>query len=154
MFACLDAGAAPLDAWLGTFGDVVAPYPIETYRFHRRDVHRLQANWKAYADNYLEGYHIPLVHPTLHRVVESSRYTVTAHDGGRWNRHHVPAADGAPTTGAWVFLYPNLALNVYPSGINVERIVPRGPQLADVVFEPAPRGRPLVVQRLVRAAVG
>ena len=135
VFACLEPEVAPLDEWLGTFGTVVAPHPIESYRFHLRDVHRLQANWKTYADNYLEGYHIPLVHPALTHAVDMAHYTVTAHDGGRWNRHDVPAADGAPTSGAWAFLYPNLALNVYPSGLNVERIVPRGAQVTDVVFD-------------------
>ena len=135
VFACLDPSAEPLAAWLGHFPEVAEPFPLESYRFHRRDVHRLAANWKCYADNYLEGYHIPLVHPALTRAVDIGRYTVTAHDGGRWNRHDVPTRPGAATAGAWAFLYPHLALNIYPTGMNVERLIPRGPQETDVVFD-------------------
>ena len=131
----LDPDAEPLEAWLGRFPTVAEPYPMETYRFHRRDVHALAANWKTYADNYLEGYHIPLVHPVLNRAIDMSRYVVTPHDGGRWNRHDVPTRDDAPTTGAWAFLFPTLALNIYPTGMNVERIIPRGPERTDVVFD-------------------
>lgn len=131
----LDPAAEPLATWLGGYPSVTEPYPMETYRFHRRDVHVLAANWKTYADNYLEGYHIPIVHPALNRAIDMSRYTVVPRDGGRWNRHDVPTKEGAPTTGAWAFLFPNLALNVYRTGMNVERIIPRGPERTEVWFD-------------------
>ncbi|HEX9260630.1 MAG TPA: aromatic ring-hydroxylating dioxygenase subunit alpha [Acidimicrobiales bacterium] len=131
----LDGTAGPLEQWLGTFPSLAEPYPMESYTQHRRVVRRLQANWKTYADNYLEGYHIPLVHPALTRAVDVKRYAVTVHDGGRWHRHDVPTVDAAPTTGAWAFLYPNFALNLYPTGMNVERYLPRGPHQVDVVFD-------------------
>jgi len=131
----LDGAAGPLHQWLGTFPTVAEPFPMESYSQHFRVVRTLTANWKTYADNYLEGYHIPLVHPALTRAVDIKRYAVTVHDDGRWHRHHVPANDGAPTVGAWAFLYPNFSLNIYPTGMNVERYLPRGPHRVDVVFD-------------------
>jgi choline monooxygenase len=135
VFVHLGEHPMALDAWLDGLPAAVAPYPLEAYRHHERVVHRLDANWKTYADNYLEGYHLPLVHPDLTRAVDVGRYTVTLSPTRRWHRHDVPAADGAPTTGAWLYLFPNLALNVYPTGMNVERFLPRGPQGVDVVFD-------------------
>jgi len=35
----------------------------------RRD-YVVECNWKVYVDNYLEGYHLPLVHPSLMRELD------------------------------------------------------------------------------------
>jgi phenylpropionate dioxygenase-like ring-hydroxylating dioxygenase large terminal subunit len=135
VFVHLGERPEPLETWLDGLPEVVAPFPLESYRHHERVVHRLDANWKTYADNYLEGYHLPLVHPGLSRMVDVRRYEVTVSRTRRWHRHTVPAADGAPTAGVWVYVYPHLALNVYPTGMNVERFVPRGPHQVDVTFD-------------------
>jgi len=135
VFVNLDADAPSLVAWLGGMAARWEEYPVESYRWHARAVHPVRANWKAYGDNYGEGYHIPTVHPALNRAVDSRRYEVVLGDGGRWTEHRVPARDGAPTVGRWLFHYPNLAVNLYPTGMNVERWVPRGPRATDVVFE-------------------
>ena len=34
----------------------------------------VNANWKVYVDNFLEGYHIPLVHPGLNREIDYRSY--------------------------------------------------------------------------------
>jgi choline monooxygenase len=135
VFVNLDPDAAPLADWLGGLADRCADFPLETYEWHSRAVHEVRANWKTYGDNYGEGYHVPTVHPGLNRDIDTKRYEVVLGDGGRWTEHRVPARDGAPTVGRWLFRYPNLALNLYPTGMNVERWIPRGPGHTDVVFE-------------------
>ena len=53
----------------------------------RPSVQRLQpANWKIVADNYLEGYHVPIAHPGLMRMVDYKSYEVDLHDGYAWFR--------------------------------------------------------------------
>ncbi|MEZ5295366.1 MAG: SRPBCC family protein [Ilumatobacteraceae bacterium] len=42
--------------------------------YGHRLVRVLRCNWKTYADNYLEGYHVPLIHPSLNRALEMSTY--------------------------------------------------------------------------------
>jgi choline monooxygenase len=102
---------------------------------HHRTDHPVTANWKTYADNYLEGYHIPLVHPGLNRAIDAHRYEVRVDESGRFHRHDAPSRDGSPTTGAWLYLWPNTALNLYPDGMSVERFLPRGHDRVEVVFD-------------------
>lgn len=90
--------------------------------FYKQLSHRLQCNWKVYAENYLEGYHIPYVHPELAKEIRMSSYQVQVNN--LEISHHVEAKDGARSEGYWAFLYPNLAINVYATGVNIERILP------------------------------
>ena len=94
--------------------------------------HELACNWKTYADNYLEGYHIPLLHPELNRQFDAKRYRVEL--GDRYCRHTAPARDGSPVDGRWLFRWPNLALNIYGDSMNVEVIVPTGPESCTVSY--------------------
>ena len=87
--------------------------------------HDLAANWKVYAENYQEGYHIPLVHPGLNRQIDSARYEVEV--DGPVAVHRAPTRDGAVTDGAWLWRFPGLALNLYPSGMCLESYWPTGP---------------------------
>jgi choline monooxygenase len=129
-----DDGAPSLVDDLAGFADASADFPMESFRFDGEVVHELGCNWKTYADNYLEGYHIPIVHPELDATIDSRRYEVTVHERGRWARHHAPARDGSATTGVWLWRHPNLALNVYPDGMNVERFLPDGPTRTRIVY--------------------
>jgi choline monooxygenase len=89
--------------------------------------HVLACNWKTYADNYLEGYHIPLVHPGLNKEIDAKRYVVDVDERHRWVQHSAPARDGAVNAGRWLWRWPNLALNLYPDSMNVERYDPLAP---------------------------
>ncbi|MFH1104031.1 MAG: SRPBCC family protein, partial [Actinomycetota bacterium] len=91
--------------------------------------------WKTYADNYLEGYHIPIVHPELNREIDVREYRVEVFEPDGYCLHTAPARDGAINRGRWLFRYPNLALNVYGHGMNVERIIPDGPDRTLVVYQ-------------------
>jgi choline monooxygenase len=87
----------------------------------------------VYTDNYGEGYHIPLVHPALNRELVAKEYRVEV--GDHFCRHSAPARDGAVNAGAWLWRYPNLALNIYPGGMNVERFVPVDPTHTRIVYD-------------------
>ena len=43
--------------------------------FERR-TYDMKCNWKTYVDNYLEGYHLPSVHPGLNRELDYNAYVV------------------------------------------------------------------------------
>ncbi len=133
LFACLDPDAPPFDAWLGGIAGACERFPIETWRPTERIVHRIACNWKTYGDNYLEGYHIPLVHPALSRAIDPSSYEVDVHDG--WVQHRAAARAGALATGTWLWHWPNLALNLYEHGMSVERWYPTGPTSCVLVLD-------------------
>jgi len=123
----LHGDAPPLIDALGTFADQCAPYPMEELVLVHEAEHRLACNWKTYADNYLEGYHIPLVHPGLNKEIDAKRYQVYVDQQHRWVRHSAPARNGAVNRGRWLWRWPNLALNLYPDGMNIERWDPLAP---------------------------
>jgi choline monooxygenase len=123
----MERSAPPLLEALGTFVDECAPYPIEELVLAHEAEHDLACNWKTYADNYLEGYHIPLVHPGLNKEIDVKHYVVDVDERHRWVRHSAPARDGAVSTGRWLWRWPNLALNLYPDAMNVERYDPVTP---------------------------
>jgi len=119
--------APPLSGALRAFDEAAGHIEWEAFGFDRFETHEMRCNWKTYVENYLEGYHIPYLHPSLSKQVDVRGYEVRV--GDRFVEHLVPTrVDGPTVAGFWVFLWPNVALNVYASGISVERIVPTGPQ--------------------------
>lgn len=121
----VDPAAPPLTEALGGLPAACEPFAVERFAFREDRSVELACNWKTYADNYLEGYHIPFVHPELNREVDAGRYRVDVEDG--YCRHSVPTRDGAVNSGTWLWRFPNIALNLYGDGMNVERFVPLGP---------------------------
>ena len=64
--------------------------------------------------------------------------------------HRAQTAAGSPAGGAWLFRYPNLAVNVYADGMNVERIVPDGTGRTRVIYDYfAASGDDAEVERMV-----
>lgn len=112
---------------------------FDGYRRAYRKEWTLDCNWKVYVDNYLEGYHIPIVHPSLFRELDYNRYeTETA----RWfSIQHSPIkGEKLRTTdeageAQYYWLWPNLMLNVYPDNFSTNLIVPRGHEKTETIFE-------------------
>jgi choline monooxygenase len=135
IFVNLAASTRPLAEDLAAFFAECDGFPLDAMTLVREWRHDLACNWKTYADNYLEGYHIPLIHPELQRQYDTKQYRVEL--GDRYCRHHAPRRDhayGARDDGRWLFRWPNLALNVYGDSMNVEVIIPTGPQTCTVVY--------------------
>lgn len=109
-------------------------FPIDSFTYGHRLVRHLDCNWKTYADNYLEGYHVPLLHPSLNRALDMSTYRVEVPATDHCV-HLCDTTEGSPSGGAWLFRYPNLAINVYADGMNVERIVPVDHRRTKVVYD-------------------
>lgn len=62
------------------FCDRMTAVPLEEFQVHRTSTHYLKCNWKVYVENYLEGYHIPTIHPLLNSQVDMNDYTVHVRD--------------------------------------------------------------------------
>jgi len=132
VFVNLDPGSTGLHADLAAFFAEGDSFPIESFAFGGELAHDLDCNWKSYVDNYLEGYHIPFVHPELNREIDARQYSVVV--GDRYCRHSAPTRDGAVNAGRWLFRWPNLALNLYPNAMVVERIQPIGWHTTRIVY--------------------
>ncbi|MGK2859623.1 MAG: aromatic ring-hydroxylating oxygenase subunit alpha [Thermoanaerobaculia bacterium] len=136
----LDAGAPPLREVYGEIAPLLEAAPRSAYRLATRKDWELDCNWKAYVDNYLEGYHIPIVHPSLHRELDYQRYRT---ETKQWySQQHAPVrrperirvtADEPEARYYWI--YPNLMINVYADNFSTNLILPRGPRRTLTVFE-------------------
>ncbi|HYC66809.1 aromatic ring-hydroxylating dioxygenase subunit alpha [Brevundimonas sp.] len=116
--AALDDHVAPLEALLTERGLSIAAPAL-------RRSHHLACDWKVYAENYLEGYHIGSVHPVLAGELGSAEYRVRF-EGDLVVQEAAGVNDG-PQAGVWGWLWPNLGINVYRDGAMVERMTPIGP---------------------------
>jgi choline monooxygenase len=134
IFAALDTSNCSLAEWLDQFPTALVDLPIEDLVFHSRTVRRVKCNWKTYADNFLEGYHVPIVHPEMARDADASNYSVILGNDRRWNVHVMPPR-GDSVFGMFGWLYPSFAFNVVPGGWVVERWLPRGHHEIDLFFE-------------------
>jgi choline monooxygenase len=90
-----------------------------------RRTHHIGCNWKTYVENYLEGYHLPMVHPEFDQDIVVADYKVEIVDDIVF--HSAPARDGSVNAGFWAWLWPNLAINTYRHGFMVERMTALAP---------------------------
>jgi choline monooxygenase len=133
VFVNLRTAGTPLEQDLGDFFAEMNDFPVEGMTLVRSLQHDLACNWKTYADNYLEGYHIPLLHPELNRQFDAKHYRVDL--GDKYCRHSAPPRRGeAAAVGRWLFRWPNLAMNIYGDAMNIEVIVPTGPETCTVLY--------------------
>ncbi len=66
----LDPAAPSLAESLGDLPATLAARGLEGMRLAARKDWTVLCNWKVYVDNYLEGYHIPIVHPGLMKELD------------------------------------------------------------------------------------
>ncbi len=139
VFVCLEpAHAPPLADVLAGIAERIRPNSLTTKRLVRRVDYEVEANWKVYVDNFLEGYHIPHVHPELNKALDYSAYTTEL---GPWHtlQHSPLKADNVYTadTGGEAFyywVYPNFMLNVLPHRVQANLVLPKGPDRCTVSF--------------------
>lgn len=144
VFVNPDANPAPLGEVLEDLPARLAHRHLSRMKFAARKEWVVECNWKVYVDNYLEGYHIPIVHPALNRELdyalyrtETKRYYSIQHSPIRRDRAtHLKVDDETGENEAQFFwLFPNLMLNVYPDNYSTNLIVPLTPERTLTVFE-------------------
>ena len=136
VFAALD----PLVPFAEVMAEVDARLgerPLDAYAFHRHYDYDIACDWKAYIDNYLEGYHVPHIHPELNRMLDYRDYVV---ETARWHSlQHSPLASDAALYGdgeaLYWFVWPNTLLNVLPDRMQTNRVIPLAPGRCRVTFD-------------------
>ena len=130
-----------LDQWVGFL-------PLHEFKLDpikNRD-YLVNCHWSLYCDNYLEGFHIPFVHPDLNAALDYDAYTTELFDYGTLQ---IGFADGAeevfdlpadhPVAGRHVaafyfWIFPNIMLNFYPWGLSVNVVKPLSIKKTKVSF--------------------
>jgi choline monooxygenase len=120
-FAAIDEPANPLAELLGPLDARLGDVDWSDLKIGLRREHLLQCNWKTYVENYLEGYHVPAMHPSLDAEILADQYKVRIE--GKVAIHDVPMRTPDPVyDGLWGWVWPNIGINVYRRGLMLERM--------------------------------
>ncbi len=139
VFAAVDAAQAPdFAAFVGGIDARLGPdRGLEHYGRHHRVGYDLACNWKVYVDNFLEGYHIPHVHPELNRMLDYRSYetiTSTWHSL-QWSALESDASLYGNGDALYYWLWPNTMLNILPGRLQTNRVIPLGVDRCRVEFD-------------------
>jgi choline monooxygenase len=147
LFASL-APAQPLDALLADARARCGWLPLADASLDptRSRDYLVRANWALYVENYLEGFHIPYVHPSLAGALDYGAYRTELF---AWSSLQVGVAtdgeeafDLPPTSpdhgqriaAYYVWLFPNTMLNFYPWGLSANIVQPLAVDRTKVSF--------------------
>jgi len=89
------------------------------------------AHWALYVENYLEGLHIPFLHPGLMQALDWQRYRYELHG---WGNLQLGLDEQGRIAAHYFWLFPNLMLNFYPWGLSLNQVLPLAPGRTRVVF--------------------
>ena len=155
----------PFEEWLGlyfvslnpkiAFSKMIEPIidriswmPIHTLKYDADSSKEFMVNahWALYCDNFLEGFHIPFVHPALNEAIDFGSYEYElfpfcnlqvgiAKDGEPCFEVPEGAVDFGRKIYAYYFwVFPNLMFNFYPWGLSLNIIHPLGLDKTRIVF--------------------
>lgn len=108
----------------------------------------VKANWALYCENYLEGFHIPFVHPGLNSFIDFSNYKTEVFPYsnlqlgfGKYKKDcfDLPTncKDYGKNVAAYYFwVFPNMMFNFYPWGLSVNIVQPLTATTTCVQFIP------------------
>ncbi|MDF2096830.1 aromatic ring-hydroxylating oxygenase subunit alpha [Aquibaculum arenosum] len=117
---------------LGDLPEEVADHPLESFTALATRRFVMAANWKTYTDNFVEGYHIPGIHPGFLRTIEFEGFETRVRQS--MIRMTAPQKEGSFYGGKWMWMWPNWTLSTFPGGMNTSRINPLGPERTELVY--------------------
>lgn len=143
------APAIDLEALLAPVRTRLGFLPLADARFSAadsRDYH-VPANWALYCDNYLEGFHIPFVHPALSGALDYRGYRtelfpqvslqigVASRDEDAFALPADHPDHGQAIAGYYFHLFPTTMINAYPWGLSLNFVQPLSPTSTRVVYQ-------------------
>ena len=106
----------------------------------------LDAHWALYVDNYLEGFHIPFVHPALNQALAFDEYDYELYPYcnlqlgvAKEGETCFDIPEGHPDHGQNIYayywwLFPNIMFNFYPWGLSLNVVEPLSHQQTRIRF--------------------
>ncbi|MBI3677956.1 MAG: aromatic ring-hydroxylating dioxygenase subunit alpha [Proteobacteria bacterium] len=121
VFVNMDRNASDFEQTIAPLEKKASAMALERFTRVRHSEHLLKCNWKTYVENYLEGYHIPVLHPALNASLGST-YGVEIDPPVQF--YHATPREGSAVAGLWAWQWPCLGVNVYADGVLMERMWP------------------------------
>ncbi len=137
VFVALSDDVAPFEEVYAGIVERIAPIDLSAMKYLRRETYDIDCNWKVYIDNFLEGYHLPHVHPGLCKVLDYRAYDTEL---SPWQILQTsPLRDSGEIYGEgeafYYQIYPNIMLNIMPGRLQTNRVLPLGPGRCRVEFD-------------------
>jgi choline monooxygenase len=148
VFVNLEPDPAPLSEHLGDLPARAAGYRLDEWELARTGEYEIAANYKLVAENFMEYYHLPWVHPGLvkvspidahHRWQGPGMYAgfcttpiAPDTDDGGWQSGlaAISGLDAQDATSArFVWLFPNVAVSILPNHVFIIHARPVSPRL-------------------------
>jgi choline monooxygenase len=147
VFVNLEKNAEPLFASLKELPQQTERYKLDQLKLHSRRDYVMDCNWKVYVDNYLEGYHLPSVHPSLNRELDYGKYETETYE--RHSRQSSPIRgpeneatverrykqSAGDMAAEYFWIFPNWMLNCYPDNVSLNIILPLSAEKTLAIFE-------------------
>ncbi|EQC31573.1 hypothetical protein, variant 2 [Saprolegnia diclina VS20] len=145
VYANVSGDAPPLKEYLGDLHETLVEYPFSDLVSYKSSTIPVQCNWKLLAENFMEYYHLPAVHPELcdvsrvddhHRAQGTGSYigfvTSPLTNGGTPLDLDLlppmPGLSGVNQVTAWFHHYfPNAFYFLLPHGVYCVVLEPTGP---------------------------
>lgn len=139
VFVNLDMEAPPVVTYFKGISERIAPISISKKKFYKRVTYTVQCNWKVYVDNYLEGYHLPFVHPELCNLLDFQKYVTETFDWHSLQYSPIQSNDNlygsAGEMAFYYFVWPNFMLNILPDRLQTNLVLPDGHDKCTVLFD-------------------
>ncbi len=142
IFVSINQPSISIDEMMGGIANQIEPIDLKSMEFSHRDEYEIECNWKVYMDNYLEGYHLPHVHPGLSKLLDYRNYDTKLYD---WYSYQFSPLDNAQDNDAPIFygegsahyycIFPNLMLNILPGRLQINIILPLGNNKTRIIFD-------------------
>lgn len=139
IFARLVPGPVGFDAVTDGIRErlAAAGHELSNLQHHATVSYDIDCNWKVYVDNFLEGYHVPLVHPGLNAILDYRSYRTEL---AAWYSLQSSPLESAPNAygsgeALYYFLYPATMLNILPDRLQTNRVAPIGAERCRVIFD-------------------
>lgn len=137
LFVSLTKQEHPVSHYFKGITERIAPESLSSKQFAKRVVYNIKCNWKAYVDNFLEGYHVPYVHPELCDLLDLQEY---ATETSEWySLQYSPLKENDTGYGSgnafYYFAYPNFMLNIMPGRLQTNLVLPASHNTCTVIFD-------------------
>jgi len=137
VFVALKSEVPDLSELVAGISEQIMPIDLQQMTFQRRDEFIIDCNWKVYVENYLEGYHLPHVHPGLNQLLDYKSYQTEL---SQWHSYqYSPLDNGGDFYGDgqahYYFLYPNTMLNILPKRLQTNQVLPLKDNKTRVIFD-------------------
>jgi len=139
VFLHLSGEEPPLEGLFEGIRETIAPVNLSSMKFFKRVDYDVECNWKVYVDNYLEGYHLPYVHPELCNLLDYQNYRTETFR--YYSLQHSPIQQGQALYGStdgpayYFFVWPNFMLNILPGRLQTNVVIPTASNRCMVRFE-------------------